>query len=146
MEVKLVVNGIEVELGGYDEVHDVCFSLVDHKKNRPVFDELAKSPSSQIRETIAGHDSISDETVVRLLGDPSVNVIRMMVDNDRSERLMTDDIFDQLVANRDSEVLSSLASHVGDYSRCDIEKACGKLRSEGHAAMVGGFVYSCVIL
>jgi len=126
MEAKLVVNGVEVKLG-YEELDGISSCLSDNKKNQPVFDELAKSPSSMIRMEVSWNQAISDQTVELLLADSSIEVLRGIVDNVRSRRLTTEEILDRLISTGDSELLCTIADHVNYFSQCEVEGICRKL-------------------
>ena len=126
MEAKLVVNGVEVKLG-YEELNDISGCLSDSKKNRPVFDELAKSPSSMIRMEVSLNQAISDRTVELLLADSSIEVLREIVDNSRSRWIITEEIIERLISNGDTDLLCTIADEVEDFYECDVEGICEKL-------------------
>jgi len=126
MEAKLVVNDVEVKLG-YEELEEIAGCLSDSKKNRPVFDELAKSPSSMIRMNVSWNKAISDQTVELLLADSSIEVLRGIVENRRSRWIITEEVLEGCIANGDTELLCTIADEVGDFYECDVDVICEKL-------------------
>jgi hypothetical protein len=86
MKAKLVVNGVETILG-HEELDDICYQLADTEKNQAVFAELAKHPSAKIRRKVADQETLSPETVQRLLHDTCIDVVRGVVV--RSETVVT---------------------------------------------------------
>ena len=126
MEAKLVVNGVEAKLG-YEELEEITACLSDNKKNRAVFDELAKSPSSMIRMNVSWNKAISDQTVEMLLADSSIEVLRGIVENGRSRWIITEEILERLISNGDTDLLCIVANEVGDFYECDVDGICEKL-------------------
>jgi len=126
MEAKLMVNNVEIKLG-YEELEEITGCLSDSKKNRPVFDELAKSPSSTIRMNVSWNKAISDQTVELLLVDSSIKVLRGIVENNRSRWIITEEVLEGFIANGDTELLCTVADEVGDFYECDVDVICEKL-------------------
>lgn len=126
MEAKLVVNGVEVKLG-YEELEEITGCLSDNKKNRPVFDELAKSPSSMIRMNVSWNKTISDQTVELLLAGLSIEVLREIVKNGRAQWIITEENLERLISNGDTDLLRTIADQVGDFYECDVGLICEKL-------------------
>ena len=126
MEAKLVVNSVEIKLG-HEELEEIAGCLSDSKKNRAVFDELAKSPSSMIRMNVSWNKAISDQTVELLLADSSIEVLRGIVQNNRSRWIITEEILERFISNGDTELLCTVADEVGDFYECDVDVICEKL-------------------
>ncbi len=126
MEAKLIVNGVEAKLG-YEELDGISSCLSDNKKNRAVFDELAKSPSSMIRMNVSWNKAISDQTVELLLEDSSIEVLRGIVESGRSRWIITEEILERLISNGDTDLLCTVADEVGDFYECDVDGICEKL-------------------
>ena len=125
-EATLDVHGVEVKLC-YEELKEITGCLSDIKKNRTVFDELAKSPSSTIRMNVSWNKAISDQTVALLLADSSIEVLRGIVENGRSRWIITEEILERLISNGDTELLCTVADEVGDFYECDVDVICEKL-------------------
>jgi len=126
MEARLVVNGVEVKLG-HEELEEISSCLSDSKKNRAVFDELAKSQSSMIRMNVSWNKAINDQTVKLLLADSSIEVLRGIVQNSRSRWIITEEIIEGLISNGDTELLCTVADEVEDFYECDVDVICEKL-------------------
>lgn len=126
LEAKLVVNGIELELG-YSALGDTVLFLSSGKKNQGIYFELAKSPSSEVRQNVAKTNSLNDETVRLLVQDSSVEVLREIVSNYHAQEIITQDEIERLISTGDTPLLSTIAERVEDFELCDTDLICLKL-------------------
>ena len=126
LEAKLVVNGIELELG-YSALGDSVLFLSSGKKNQGIYFELAKSPSSEVRQNVAKTNSLNDETVKLLVQDSSVEVLREIVSNYHAQEIITQEEIERLIAIGDTALLSTIAEIVENFELCDTDLICLKL-------------------
>ncbi len=118
MDAKLIVNGVEVNLG-HDELSGICGSLSDSEKNEGIFHELGKSSSEAVRENVAWKKSLSKETAKLLLNDTSIEVLREIVGHETAKDLITKEDINRLIALQDTTIMVTIAEGVYEYDNCD---------------------------
>ncbi|MBW2569233.1 MAG: hypothetical protein JRE47_07635 [Deltaproteobacteria bacterium] len=131
MDAKVIVNGIEVSLN-HQEIDELPDLLTCSEKNQAVFHELAKSPSSLVRESMAYNKVLPEETVALLLKDKSIDVLRRIVENSRAVELITEDDMDRLISTEDTELMTTIAENIDNYYLCDPDFICDRLVNQAN--------------
>jgi hypothetical protein len=86
MEVRIIINNVEVKLRGYDSIKDLTHQLPDKEGFEAIYHELAKSHSSDVREAVAWKDNLGEDTVKLLLDDSSLTVLERITRNDKFQK------------------------------------------------------------
>lgn len=126
MNAKVIVNGVAVSLN-LQEIDELPDLLTYFVKNQKVFHELTKSPSSQVRESVAYNKVLLEETVAMLLKDKSIDVLRRIVENNRAVELITEEDMGMLLSTEDTELMTTVAGNIDNYYVCDPDFICDRL-------------------
>lgn len=126
MEAKLVVNGVAVELG-HNALADLTLLLSGSKKNQSVYRELAKSPSSEVRQNVVEGNSLDNDTARLLIQDSCIDVLREIVENNSAQRIITEDDLNKFISTGDIKLLCMLSEQVDEFALVDTDVICQKL-------------------
>jgi hypothetical protein len=119
MEITLKINNNRINFNH----HGVLTELANHRVIpdkeifADIFQELAKSNSRTIRAEIARRDKINEDTVLYLIQDKSVDVLRNLVRNEKFQEIATLEHIKTLINSGDTGVLEELV-----YSADKFEK------------------------
>jgi len=114
MEVKLIVNNVEVNLG-VNSVCDLVYSLPDGEEYYDMLHQFALSNISSIREKIADKNCLAKETVELLLKDKSSSVLSSIVRSDCAKEYITDADIDHILELGDENTIDNLINYLDDY-------------------------------
>jgi len=101
-------------------LNSLASGLEDNKDTQAVFAELARHPSFEVRDTIAGKDNLDRETVLRLAADPCVRVVRSLLNSDACKHLDRETL--QAMVQRDPEIAYDLADswRIEDFNEVEV--------------------------
>ena len=119
MEVKLVVDGLEVEVGTKFLVELVRYAIPDTEVYSDLFSALAKSKNPYVRSGIASKDTIDEETAELLLADDDIVVLDAILLNDVAKLLVTNERLEEVLGFVGMDIASNIISNLNDYEEVD---------------------------
>jgi Asp-tRNA(Asn)/Glu-tRNA(Gln) amidotransferase C subunit len=122
MKTTLMIEGkkkLSIEIG-YDDLSSIVSSLPDSSDFEEVFNVLAAHPSATVRESIAGKDKISEETVNILASDSDAIVIRALVRSDAARDTLTTAQLIEMI-KRDVDTAENIAGYVESYNNAEAD-------------------------
>ncbi len=138
MNAKLIVNDIVVDLG-HQALEEIVFFLNDEPAMQDIFNELSKSPSSEIRKNIADNSHLPVHTRRRLIEDTDLEVMRTIIFSDEARQHMTLRDIERYLATGDREILTILADDLTDFTQvheiCETDWLCEKLINQPDPAV-----------
>jgi hypothetical protein len=123
MEIKLTVNGIELNVG-VELTTNIASYINDNEVNQEIFHQLAQHSSSAIRKEIAYKDNISTETAELLLKDKDSTVLMNILRNQVTKELFTDDDFEYFLSFNNEELISDMIGYLDDYENLSDLNSC----------------------
>ena len=118
MFAKLVINGVEIEIG-YEKLADMLMGIEDHSKHLAIFSELVHSPDPKVRQYVAERECINKALVDILLQDKQVDVLRALISNTNAAEFIEQDKLLNLISLEDSELLEMVARYIEYFELCD---------------------------
>jgi hypothetical protein len=128
LEAKLIINGIETQVG-VNLLKDISSDIPDNENYQAIFHELAQSKVAEIRANISYKDKLSKDTVQLLLRDKDSEVLSNIIRNEVAQIIANDDDIDYLISTLNEDNLVRLISYLDDYRNIDLEKHVEKLLS-----------------
>ncbi|MDF1878403.1 hypothetical protein JHD46_01975 [Sulfurimonas sp. SAG-AH-194-C20] len=123
MEIKLSVNGIEINVG-IELIGQITSSLNDNESNQAIFHELAQHSSSSVRKEVAYKDKISEDTARILLADKDISVINNLLRSDPVKEIFNDEDFSNILNSANEEAIENVISNLDDYSSLSDAEDC----------------------
>lgn len=115
MEMKLSVNGVEINVG-IELAGNIASYLNDNELNQAIFHELAQHTAASVRKEIAYKDNLSEDTAKELLADKDISVLNNILRSDAVKEVFDDDDFEYILSTNNEEVIENLISYLDDYS------------------------------
>ena len=121
MEVKLVVDGLEVQVGT-EFLQDLVGQIPDTEDYTDLFLALAKSQNSLVRKEVAYKDEINVETAELLLADRDPDVLERILTNEAVKPVVTNDRLEEILGFAGTEVADNIICNMDDYEEvnCDV--------------------------
>ncbi|EMS78427.1 hypothetical protein [Desulfotignum phosphitoxidans] len=130
MKAQLIVNGVTVELS-HNELNEIAFTLDTCERYMDLFHELAGSPCTETRSSVASQTFLHEKTCRILLQDNQVDVLRALTSKGRCIPEIKKEDIERLIDLQDTEILSNIINHISDlteeYSICEKDWLCEKL-------------------
>lgn len=123
MEIKLIVNGVEVNVG-VELAGNIASYLNDNEDNQAIFHELAQHSSSSVRKEIAYKDKISADTAALLLEDKDIAVVNNILSSEAAKEIFNDDNFKNILASNNEEAIENVISNMDEYDELSSTDAC----------------------
>jgi predicted transcriptional regulator len=127
MEVKIIINNIEVKIKGYDSIANLTRQLPDKKGWEEIYHEFAKSPSSDVRENITSKNNIGEETVKLLLDDISPIVLKRLTRNDKYRNIAEKDMLQKILKTQQKDLIENLSYNIKVFNEDNQEWLCSEL-------------------
>jgi hypothetical protein len=99
-------------------LRDIISSFPDVEASAPLFEIMARHPSSGVRQNVARMEFLSEEAVSILSRDDDISVMQSLCGNDKFKRYATEDVVVPLIA-RDRDCAESIAGYVERFQNCD---------------------------
>lgn len=112
----------------YEMVASIVSSYNDASENDDFYALAAKHPASTVRENVAYKDKISEETLMQLIDDSSVTVLRNLVRSEAFKEYASEDVIEKLI-KFDHEIAQSVAGDFDSYQQANSGKLCTALMS-----------------
>jgi len=120
MEVKLVVDGLEVQVG-VQFLQNLVDAIPDTEDYSDLFLALAKSQNPYVRRDVACKDKINTETAEILLADKEPFVLERIVSNDAAKQIVTRERLEEILRSAGTEVAVNIIGSLDDYEEVDAD-------------------------
>ena len=128
MDVKIKVDGKEYEVGN-ELLVSISSDIPDRKEYMKLFQQLAGSEISEVRENIAYKDNINAETIKMLVKDKQVSVLRNLSSNGEASKKITEEELEYMYSTGDVEILCNIVGNIEGFELCDVMDIANKLKS-----------------
>ena len=119
MEVKLVIDGVEVQVGA-QFLQNLIDAIPDTEDYSDLFLVLAKSKNPYVRRDIASKDKINAETAELLLADKEPIVLECIVSNDAAKSVVTIEQLEEILGFAGTDVVKNIINYIEDYEEVNI--------------------------
>lgn len=123
MDIKLLVNGVEVKVG-IELAENIVNWLPDNENYQHVFHELAQHSSSSVRRGVAYKDIILNETARLLLRDKDTAVLESILMSESIKDMFNEDDFKYFLGIGCDEVVATLIKNIDGYKLLDDITVC----------------------
>lgn len=120
MEVKLVVDGLEVQVGT-QFLQNLVDAIPDTEDYSDLFLALAKSPNPYVRRDVAYKDKISPETAEILLADKEPIVLERIVSNEAAKSVVTSERLEEILGFAGTDVATNIISSIDEYAEVEAD-------------------------
>lgn len=105
---------------GVGLLRDIINNFPDVEASTPLFELMARHPSSGVREYVARMEFLSEEAVSLLSTDEDISVQRNLCGNEKYRRSATEDKVVPLIA-KDRDCADTIASSVERFQNCEMD-------------------------
>ena len=114
MEVKIVVDGLEVQVGT-QFLQNLVDAIPDTENYSDLFLALAKSQNPYVRRDVAYKDKINVETAELLLADSDPIVLERIVSNDAAKPIATSERLEEILGFAGTDVGMNIINNIDEY-------------------------------
>ncbi|MEA2018944.1 MAG: hypothetical protein U9N59_10905 [Campylobacterota bacterium] len=126
IKIELLINGKKVNIG-HQFLEYIAKKIPDSKENQSIFDILACSDNPEVREALSYHDNLNKKTIHLLLEDTNQEVVDSILSNSTLAKHINEDVLFKIMKTGNIKYLTTIASNVEDYVKCDLCKIVKKL-------------------
>jgi hypothetical protein len=111
---------------GFDDLANFVSNLPDTDDMAKAFAQLARHPSSQVRESVARKDHLDEDTVNFLVEDSDAGVLRSLVSSDKARSVLSTAALLKILA-KDLETAEEIAGYFEAFESVDADDMAAAL-------------------
>ena len=118
IKIQLIVNNLTIDVPDSMLNSMISDLHIDSEEGKNILEILAHHPSSQVRESVAYKDELTEETVKILAADPSTEVLSNLLSSDSAkEFLSTEEVL--AIVQRDPSLARQVADSLDQFEQAD---------------------------
>lgn len=134
MEVKLVIEGFEVQVGE-QFLQNLVDAIPDTKDYSDLFLVLAKSTNPYVRRDVAYKENINTETAEILLADKEPTVLERIVEKEVARSVIKPERLKEILGFAGIDTVVSIINNIAEYEEMDVDELADLIMAQENPAL-----------